>query len=270
MLYVKICNSGGFFIKRKSKMLIAFMLLILAFTISISFASEDVESVQANEDIGQEPIGISDESADDLKESDSTDENMLNSVDDTEKLSVDGEYGNFTELQNLIESKGSGSTIYLNKSYVYDEGFVKTGVFIDKELTIDGQGHSIDGNFSARILNVTSSKITLKNIIFRNTKLDYANGGAIYFSNNMSGCEFDNVSFFNNNLNIPDGNNHVVLGGAVYFAGSLSDSRFDNCRFENNSLTGRSTLNKFKGVAIAVEGVAANLEFNNCNFEKET
>ena len=85
----------------------------------------------------------------------------------------------FSDLQNLINNAEKGSTITLNNDYIYDEGFTKNGVDIKKPLTIDGNGHKLDGDSKSRVFYLEKSNIVLKNILFANGNTpEY--GGAIY------------------------------------------------------------------------------------------
>ena len=49
--------------------------------------------------------------------------------------------GSFSELQNQINKASNGAIIKLNKDY---SGNGDSGISIDKSLTINGQGHTID------------------------------------------------------------------------------------------------------------------------------
>ena len=89
---------------------------------------------------------------------------------------------NFSSLNETINSNSS-SEIKLDNDYLYDDTtdsrFISLGgIVINRNLTIDGQGHTIDLAGKVRFLNVTRYSITLKNI---NIKNGYANtsGGAV-------------------------------------------------------------------------------------------
>ena len=100
-------------------------------------------------------------------------EDVNQTVDDALSVSVDNELGvkdngTFTALQEKINNAGAGSTINLENDYKYDEGFRKEGISINKELTIDGNGYTIDGNNEARIFEILSNDVTVRNIKFIN------------------------------------------------------------------------------------------------------
>ena len=92
--------------------------------------------------------------------------------------------------------------LVLDKDYRYIDGDNK-GILISKAITIDGQGHSIDGSGLSRIFKIASDNVCLKNIVFKNgiafgkyfTILDVG-GGAIYW--NGTGGSVINCTFLNN------------------------------------------------------------------------
>ena len=127
--------------------------------------------------------------------------------------------GTFTELQGLINLATDGSTLKLNKSYEYDDGFSSEGISIAKSLTIDGQGYKIDAKQKSRIFQVTSENVILKNIIFINAKIE-GDGGAVHFggSGTVENCNFTN-------------NSATSAGGAIHMASGT----VENCNFNNNT-----------------------------------
>ncbi|WP_405268220.1 pectate lyase-like adhesive domain-containing protein [Methanobrevibacter sp.] len=140
----------------------------------------------------------------------------------------DADDGTFTALQNKINNASKGDTIILDKDYAYDEGFSTRGIEIKKDLTIDGNGHTLDGLSKSRILivkfgAVSNNKVTLKNIKFTNgnTKLY---GGAIF---NYANLTVNNCSFANNHAD--------CCGGAINSVGHLIANK---CTFKKNTADG--------------------------------
>ena len=136
--------------------------------------------------------------------------------------------GTFTALQKIINDATSGSTINLDKDYTYDDGFSTRGIEIDKDLTINGNGHTIDALSKSRIILVkfkliNNNKVTLNNIKFKN---GYTNlyGGAIF---NYANLTVTNCDFINNYAK--------NCGGAVNSVGYLNCV---NSKFNNNSANG--------------------------------
>ena len=106
----------------------------------------------------------------------------------------------FDELSELINNTLPGTILVLDKDYEYLNGSNK-GISISKPITIDGNGHILDGNGLSRIFNITSDNVTLKNIRFINGNAfgryftTYIGGGAIYWNGNngyLENCNFTN------------------------------------------------------------------------------
>ena len=81
-----------------------------------------------------------------------------------DELISDGNEGTFSQLQVNI-GRNHGSTLKLDKDYACEDGFSTDGINITDSITIDGQGHTIDANGKARIFNIKSNNVILKNII---------------------------------------------------------------------------------------------------------
>ncbi|WP_458406466.1 pectate lyase-like adhesive domain-containing protein [Methanobrevibacter sp.] len=136
--------------------------------------------------------------------------------------------GTFSQLQEEISAASAGSTITLNKDYTYDEGFDKKGISIETNLTIDGNGHTLDGAGKSRIFLIKpglikNHQVTLKNIKFTNAKSDLYGGAIFNYANlTLTNCEFTN-------------NYAKYAGGAVSSIGYL-DCR--NSKFTKNIAEG--------------------------------
>lgn len=149
--------------------------LIIFFASILCVAAEDVNETQMLSD------------SDDVIVESSQDE-VLGDEDD----------GTFTSLQKKIDDAEEGSTITLDRDYAYDEGFSTRGIKIDKNLTIDGKGHTLDGLSKSRIFIVKLGAIHHNKVILTNIKFTNANtdlyGGAIfnYGDLTVNNCEFTN------------------------------------------------------------------------------
>ena len=198
------------------KCMLAFSLIIcLLFSISFAMASDVNDTAVAVDDENQ----VIDD-ADDGK----------NVVEDVKNLVGDEDNGTFTALQFKIDVASDGSTIELSRDYKYNDEFkIINGIFINKDLTIDGKGHSIDGMSKSRIFNINYgdslqfNKVTLKNINFKNGNAKIY-GGAIL---NFADLTIDNCTFANNYAG--------TAGGAVNSLGSLD---LKNSTFTKNSAGG--------------------------------
>lgn len=167
---------------------------------------------------------------------------------DENLLSLNNEpVGNtFHDLQKYIDSASSGSTINLTHNYSYADG--DSSIIINKTLTINGNGVSLDALKNVRILQVNADSVVLKNIkfingfnnegagiywngntglienctLFNNTA---SNGGAIYVNSGSLNIQ-NNVAIFNNNAN--------SNGGAVYVYNAIITIQ-NNVQISNNT-----------------------------------
>lgn len=205
----------------KKSVVVLSLILCVLFAISCAAASDVNETdltTYDNQEIGD--VG------DDLIASSDGD---LLSANASQEVSSSSTKGTFKELQTLIEEAPEGSTITLEKDYSYDEGFNKgQGVLISKNLTINGNGHTLNGMSKSRILLImfgleNNNKVFLNDIIFKNghTKLY---GGAIL---NFADLTVDKCTFTNNFAN--------TTAGAICSVGSL---RCKNSVFNKNVANG--------------------------------
>ncbi|WP_367119888.1 right-handed parallel beta-helix repeat-containing protein, partial [uncultured Methanobrevibacter sp.] len=181
---------------------------------------------------------------------------------DTDVLSVSNEYklsngvdsGTFDELQKKINNASEGSTIEFFNNYTYDDTFEAKGIMINKSLTIEGNGFTIDGANKARIFFIdATNNITLNNIVFKNAISP--EGSAILFNKSIENLTISN-SVFSNNLLSEDGH----AGGAISFNNHSSDILFENNTFENNY----APLGY--GGSIVFDGNTTNVTFNSSTF----
>ena len=187
----------------------------------------------------------------------------LNQTTDTIAVSDNGEdvlaanAGTFTELQSIIDGNESGATITLDRDYALDEIYdgcrtftQQSGILINKPLTIDGAGFTIDGKNNARIFNITSSDVTLKNIKLINGNFSWYSvslsnnrgpcyGGAVFVAQNLENFSFENVIFENNSIFgdiSPGSKSYKGYGGAIYFGVNVKNVTFDKSSFINNNV----------------------------------
>ena len=155
---------------------------------------------------------------------------------------------NFTDLQNAIGLVTGTLTLNQNVVMTDDEAanFVN-GVIINKNIRIDGKGHTIDAKNLGRIFEIGGGfAVTLTNVTLINGKAD--NGGAIY---NFGNLDLVHVNFVNNTakyggaiMNYAYGlvlddstftNNTAKIGGAIY--NSADCFVVGNSTFANNTAT---------------------------------
>ena len=154
----------------------------------------------------------------------------------------------FTDLQNAIGLVDGILTLDSDIAMTDDEAanFVN-GVIINKNIRIDGKGHTIDAKNLGRIFEIDGGfAVTLTNVTLTNGKAD--NGGAIY---NFGNLDLVHVNFVNNTakyggaimndaygLVLDDStftNNTAKIGGAIY--NSADCFVVGNSTFANNTAT---------------------------------
>lgn len=161
--------------------------------------------------------------------------------------------GTFTVLQEKINNASEGSTINLENDYKYDDAFGKEGITINKKLTVNGNGHTIDANSGARIFEICTNDVVLKNIKF-------INGNASWGDVNNQGGDFG-AAIYNagNNTNVINcefiANIAKRTGGAIY---STGDFVISDCIFRDNAADMGSALS-FKLGSLNI--------MDNCYFE---
>lgn len=174
----------------------------------------------------------------------------LKITNNSEILSDGNSSGTFSDLNEIIVNSAKNSEIKLDKDYVFsnttDNSFIN-GIGINKRLTINGQGHKIDGMNMSRIFVVTANAVSLKNINFANS-ISNTSAGTIDWRGErgeIHDCTFENStgidvgavygekmkisnSSFSNCYAIYKGNSG---SGALYlFDSEVFDCSFVNCR----------------------------------------
>ena len=228
------------------KSLLMVCLIIFLFTIASVSANEVDDAVNAAEDTGiiavddSDSVGNIDEI---LTESSEEDVMEANPEDD----------GTFSALQQKINNAEEGTVITLDKNYTYDDGFSKRGIQINKNLTINGNGHTLDGLSKSRIFLVRygltdNNYVVLNNIKFVNGNTDLY-GGAIFNYGNLT---VNNCVFTNNYAK--------YCGGAINSVGHLN---LKNSKFTKNTAGG-------DGGAVLTFSIDKAVEFFKKAYEDET
>ena len=160
----------------------------------------------------------------------------------------------FSHLQNMIDGASDGSVIALNNNFVYNQINDDEGIIINKNIVIDGQGHSLDAKSLSGIFQSSTGHITLKNIVFRNgNQVSADDGGAIRILGDarytIINCTFDS-------------NKALQDGGAIYNDGG--NLELNDCTFINNRAEGANKLNDCDGGAVHSK---APLSINHCTFK---
>ena len=151
-------------------------------------SAEDMDdAAEADEDSSADDDENDDSGDSDITDGDSIIRNMTNDTPNSnfnnEPISnIDGP-GSFSELQSLIDQVPEGTVLYLGRDYM---SVFSSQLIINKNIVIDGQGHTIDCLGTGRAIYSTSGNVVLRNIDFINghyenpESADLSNGGAIW------------------------------------------------------------------------------------------
>ena len=132
-------------------------------------------------------------------------------LDDTQDVISDTPELSYDDLSKKINE--SSDSITLESDYKYkDTDSIKHIEFTNKNFTIDGNNHAIDADGKTNIFNITGGKLTLKNLVLKNT-----NDSAILLRNGI--LNTINVTFIN--ATSPN------TGGAIYAYNSIYYSNND-------------------------------------------
>ena len=133
----------------------------------------------------------------------------------------------FTNLNDTINGN-SDDYISLDSDYIYtdDDSDFQHGINITRDVTINGNGHTIDGNNVARIFQVQECTVVFQNIDFVNGRSpgSYGDAGALWVYDGAKATA-ENCTFTNNH--------GTYRGGATH-----GDCTAINCTFTNNGVNG--------------------------------
>ena len=184
--------------------------------------------------------------------------------------------GEFDLLNDLITTAADNSTIVLDRDYTFTEGIDSIGGITIRatNITIDGNGHTINALGKSLIFTVCGEKVTLKNLIVVNGHNENVGGydGPVLWSGHdgvVDNCTFENNTGAQNGAITWTGQNGLIKdsifkgnaardGGALYLQGR--NMTVTNTTFINN----RARL----GGAIYVYTTVATVE--NCTFRYNT
>ncbi|WP_296786795.1 pectate lyase-like adhesive domain-containing protein [uncultured Methanobrevibacter sp.] len=192
---------------KKTKLLII-ALLVLFISLSAVYAQENITAEEIDD-------------AADTEEAVDVESPILGQEGTSEVLSDDS-VGTFSELAKLISDTPSGGTISLIKNYTRTDSGYYNGISINKKITINGNGHTIDAKGGSRIFSVSGSNVILNNITFTHANGDV--GVGIY----VTGSNFKVINSTFKDL-VGSGATALLLGG---YAPTVQD-----CKFINNKAT---------------------------------
>ena len=134
-------------------------------------AASDDNDTMLSDDSGSEDIMTQVNSVEktDTVSTDAADNKNLSSGESELLTSDDSSAGEFRDLNKEITFAMPNAEITLDKDYTFNskyDYYYSEGIEISKPITINGNNHIIDGNGAARIFDITSNNVVLKNIIF--------------------------------------------------------------------------------------------------------
>ena len=186
---------------KKSLLIIGLVICLFAMA---SASASDVNDTAMEAAQSDEMTASDDSNA--MEQSD--DEELILEDNDVDKpiLGEKASTGSFKDLDDLINNQySSNDTITLSCNYTFngtdddDSGFIH-GISINRGVTIDGNGCTIDGSQKARIFNIgNGGEVKFLNINFINGKATGSgwerDGGAISAESRncvVEGCNFTN------------------------------------------------------------------------------
>lgn len=265
------------------------LLFVLLLAISSVVAVENVTMNQTSGDNHVECFNNDDVLESNVNIDSESDSNLSNYEDNSLLTYSPGGYNGLSDQIN----KYSGNTFYLSYDYRYTFTTDTTPeIEISRSITIDGRGHSINGNAVAGGFHITKGSVTLKNIKFMNCRpsTKYSSlGTAVIIDGDAAGVTIENCSFYRNvateyggaiycnsngRLSIKNSyfeDNNASSGGAIFFNSPGKYEQYygseylniDNCSFKSNN-----GLND--GVIYFNLGSNKKIVFESCYFNKNT
>jgi len=184
--------------------------------------------------------------------------------------------GEFDLLNDLISATADNSIIVLDRDYTFTEGIDSVGGIAIRatNITIDGNGHTINALGKSLIFTVSGERVTLKNLIVVNGGNEDVGGydGPVVWNGHdgvIDNCTFENNTGALNGAITWTGQNGLIKdsifkgnaagdGGAIYLQGK--NMTITNVTFTNNHAS--------SGGAIYVHATEATVE--NCTFRYNT
>ena len=121
------------------------------------------------------------------------------------------------------------TVINLERNYTYNKyDKIIDGIVINRNITINGNGYTIDAQGKARVFLVGANNVTIKNLIIKNANYD-GDGAAIFLNLYADYGRVSNCIFINNTASQD--------GGAIEW--NSAEGSVSNCIFINNT-AGRS------------------------------
>ena len=160
------------------------------------------------------------------------------------------EAGNFSELKEAIAETASGGALVLSENYAYDVSadavnVTEEGIAVDKPITIDGNGYTIDAMGIVRVFKVTGTNVAFKNVTITKGG-STASGGGVYIDQSLT-VSFENVKVTKCGS---EKGTHTRDGGAALFIDSKAKVTFTDCEISDNTGKDRAGGLYLKGNAV--------------------
>uniref|UniRef100_UPI00388FE090 hypothetical protein n=1 Tax=Methanobrevibacter sp. TaxID=66852 RepID=UPI00388FE090 len=230
----------------KKHIIVLILALMCFLTINAAFANEVNGTTTSSDNLTQEITDV-------------TDDMVLQGSKSFKDLSND--------LANCHDSEFNVTSDY---QYSFLDLGYSDGIAIKRDITINGNGHTIDGNKQAKMFYITDDNLNviIKDLTFINGETS-ENGGAISGKCTVINCTFIYNTAFNGGalygpsaINCTFKDNFVNNdGGAIYI--DSPDVIIENCTFENNH------ANRLGG-SIAINSVLNGTTISDSTFRKNT
>jgi len=116
--------------------------------------------------------------------------------------------GNFTNIQEAINSASDGATIFVhNGTYIEN-------VVVNKTVSLSGENSDttiIDGNNAGNVVYVTASGVSISSFTIRNSGVNYSFGG-IYLMNSFLTTIMNNMIQLTNGIRLSYSDNNLITG----------------------------------------------------------
>ena len=190
----------------------------------------------------------------------------------TDETPLESDVGTFEDLSELVQNTTEGNTLKLDKDYKNIQ--YSSQNIINKSMTIDGDGYTIDANQMSGLFYINAENVTLKNINFLNAKSRVKNAGIYVESNarvNIINCNFTNcIGQYGGGLHFSEGSTAFIagssfincsaeFGGAIYLDGNVNCQIADSI-FRNNvaEVLGGCILGSYGNVSVKRTGFIKN------------
>ena len=251
--------------KYKKSLLALTLAMCILFSVSFAFASDSNDTAIAIENT-DDIVEIEDKTA------------LQNDLEND--VQAEDSQTTFSALNKTINDNGQ-SEIYLENNYKFNESDAdfKDGIIINRTITVYGNGHTIDGNGSARIFTVTGSNVIFRDLIFINGKTS-GNGGAINGFSTVINCTFNgntasNGGAINNGIAI---NSTFTNNKAALHGGAARNLTAYNCNFTSNTANSGGAIrggeahdcNFINNTGDTYGGAVVYVTASGCNFTNNT